>query len=108
MASIRERRMSSMGWTGTRSIDCPQEDGHVCRHWKAAPEGPLNELLPDHNYVENPHSNAHKNRLVHRHHEIDAEIGRAHVCTPVTKAHLVCRMPLANTTHNITTNVILR
>src|SRR3546814_8590120 len=22
------------------------------------------------------------------------EIGRAHVCTPVTKAHLVCRLPL--------------
>src|SRR3546814_1034296 len=74
MASIRERRMSSMGWTGTRSIDCPQEDGHVCRHWKAAPEGPLNELLPDHNYVENPHSNAPKNRLDHRHHAIDAAV----------------------------------
>src|SRR3546814_6188908 len=27
------------------------------------------------------------------------EIGRAHVCTPVTNAQLVCRLPLANTTH---------
>src|SRR3546814_4569231 len=26
------------------------------------------------------------------------EIGRAHVCTPVTNAHLVCRLPLENTT----------
>lgn len=34
----------------------------------------LNELLPDHNYVENPHSNAPKNRLDHRHHAIDAAV----------------------------------
>lgn len=34
----------------------------------------LNELLPDHNYVENPHSGAPKNRLDHRHHAIDAAI----------------------------------
>ena len=42
----------------------------------------LNSLLPDHNFVENEHSNAPKNRLDHRHHAIDAavvEIGRAHV-----------------------------
>lgn len=34
----------------------------------------LNELLPDHNFVENPHSNAPKNRLDHRHHAIDAAV----------------------------------
>ena len=34
----------------------------------------LNELLPDHNYVENPHSGAPKNRLDHRHHAIDAAV----------------------------------
>src|SRR3546814_4893817 len=27
-------------------------------------------------------------------HETNAQIGRAHVCTPVTNAHLVCRLPL--------------
>lgn len=32
----------------------------------------LNSLLPDHNIVENQHSNAPKNRLDHRHHAIDA------------------------------------
>ncbi|MBL0924485.1 MAG: type II CRISPR RNA-guided endonuclease Cas9 [Sphingomonadaceae bacterium] len=34
----------------------------------------LNDLLPDHNFVENPHSNAPKNRLDHRHHAIDAAV----------------------------------
>lgn len=34
----------------------------------------LNSLLPDHNYVENAHSNAPKNRLDHRHHAIDATV----------------------------------
>ncbi len=34
----------------------------------------LNSLLPDHNYVENAHSNAPKNRLDHRHHAIDAAV----------------------------------
>lgn len=34
----------------------------------------LNELLPDHNYVANEHSNAPKNRLDHRHHTIDAAV----------------------------------
>jgi CRISPR-associated endonuclease Csn1 len=34
----------------------------------------LNELLPDHNFVENEHSNAPKNRLDHRHHAIDAAV----------------------------------
>lgn len=34
----------------------------------------LNEILPDHNYVENPHSSAPKNRLDHRHHAIDAAV----------------------------------
>src|SRR3546814_4489989 len=29
----------------------------------------------------------------HRRRQFD-EIGRAHVCTPVTNAHLVCRLPL--------------
>lgn len=34
----------------------------------------LNSLLPDHNYVENAHSGALKNRLDHRHHAIDAAV----------------------------------
>jgi CRISPR-associated endonuclease Csn1 len=34
----------------------------------------LNSLLPDHNFVENQHSNAPKNRLDHRHHAIDAAV----------------------------------
>ncbi len=34
----------------------------------------LNDLLPDHNWVENEHSNAPKNRLDHRHHAIDAAV----------------------------------
>src|SRR3546814_4104296 len=34
----------------------------------------LNELLPDHNYVENQHSNAPKHRLDHRHHTIDDSV----------------------------------
>ncbi len=34
----------------------------------------LNSLLPDHNFVENAHSNAPKNRLDHRHHAIDAAV----------------------------------
>ena len=34
----------------------------------------LNDLLPDHNYVENRHSDAPKNRLDHRHHAIDAAV----------------------------------
>ncbi|MFN3585763.1 type II CRISPR RNA-guided endonuclease Cas9 [Phenylobacterium sp.] len=37
----------------------------------------LNSLLPDHNYVENPHSAAPKNRLDHRHHAIDAAVAAA-------------------------------
>jgi CRISPR-associated endonuclease Csn1 len=38
------------------------------RHWG------LNSLLPDHNFVENEHSGAPKNRLDHRHHAIDAAV----------------------------------
>jgi len=34
----------------------------------------LNSLLPDHNFVENEHSNAPKNRLDHRHHTIDGAV----------------------------------
>jgi CRISPR-associated endonuclease Csn1 len=34
----------------------------------------LNSLLPDHNFVENEHSAAPKNRLDHRHHAIDAAV----------------------------------
>jgi len=34
----------------------------------------LNDILWDHNLVENPHSNAPKNRLDHRHHAIDAAV----------------------------------
>src|SRR3546814_3757739 len=30
---------------------------------------------------------------------IELQIGRAHVCTPVTNAHLVCRLLLENKTH---------
>lgn len=46
----------------------------------------LNSLLPDHNYVENEHSNAPKNRLDHRHHAIDAAI------TAVTTRSLLQRI----------------
>lgn len=34
----------------------------------------LNDILADHNIVENKHSNAPKNRLDHRHHAIDAAV----------------------------------
>lgn len=34
----------------------------------------LNDLLPDHNFVDNRHSEAPKNRLDHRHHAIDAAV----------------------------------
>ncbi|MGE4430233.1 MAG: type II CRISPR RNA-guided endonuclease Cas9 [Sphingobium sp.] len=34
----------------------------------------LNSILPDHNWVENPNSNAPKNRLDHRHNAIDAAV----------------------------------
>src|SRR3546814_1501552 len=34
----------------------------------------LNEILPDHNYVEHPHSGPPKNRLDHRHHAIHAAV----------------------------------
>lgn len=34
----------------------------------------LNSILPDHNWVDNEHSNAPKNRLDHRHHAIDAAV----------------------------------
>lgn len=34
----------------------------------------LNSLLPDHNFIENGHSGAPKNRLDHRHHAIDAAV----------------------------------
>src|SRR5690606_28415569 len=34
----------------------------------------LDSLLPDHNFVENKHSNAPKNRLDHRHHAVDAVV----------------------------------
>ena len=43
----------------------------------------LNSLLPDHNFVENEHSDAPKNRLDHRHHAIDAAV------TAVTTRSLV-------------------
>lgn len=46
----------------------------------------LNSLLPDHNYVENEHSNAPKNRLDHRHHAIDAAV------TAVTTRSLLQRI----------------
>lgn len=38
------------------------------RHWG------LNDILPGHNFLPNPHSNAPKNRLDHRHHAIDAAV----------------------------------
>ncbi len=34
----------------------------------------LNNILPDHNWVDNEHSDAPKNRLDHRHHAIDAAV----------------------------------
>ncbi len=34
----------------------------------------LNAILPDHNWVDNEHSSAPKNRLDHRHHAIDAAV----------------------------------
>ena len=46
----------------------------------------LNSLLADHNYVENEHSNAPKNRLDHRHHAIDAAV------TAVTTRSLLQRI----------------
>lgn len=46
----------------------------------------LNSLLPDHNFVENEHSNAPKNRLDHRHHTIDAAVAA------VTSASLLQRI----------------
>src|SRR3546814_4577598 len=33
--------------------------------------------------------------------EVPGKIGRAHVCTPVTHAHLVCRLPLEKKTTKI-------
>lgn len=46
----------------------------------------LNDILDDHNYVENQHSNAPKNRLDHRHHAIDAAV------TAVTTRSLLQRI----------------
>lgn len=46
----------------------------------------LNSLLPDHNFVENEHSNAPKNRLDHRHHTIDGAVAA------VTDASLMQRI----------------
>ena len=46
----------------------------------------LNSILPDHNYVENRHSDAPKNRLDHRHHAIDAAV------TAVTTRSLLQRI----------------
>src|SRR3546814_10617549 len=36
------------------------------------------------------------------------EIGRAHVCTPVTNAHLVCRLLLEKTKNTITHDTTVR
>lgn len=49
----------------------------------------LNSLLPDHNFVENEHSDAPKNRLDHRHHAIDAAV------TAVTTRSLLQRIARA-------------
>jgi CRISPR-associated endonuclease Csn1 len=49
----------------------------------------LNSLLPDHNFVENAHSGAPKNRLDHRHHAIDAAV------TAVTKRSLLMQIARA-------------
>lgn len=46
----------------------------------------LNDILPDHNWVENEHSNAPKNRLDHRHHAIDAAV--VGVMTPALIAEI--------------------
>src|SRR3546814_10685194 len=37
-----------------------------------------------------------------RHHSSPPKIGRAHVCTPVTNAHIVCRLLLEKKKHYIT------
>lgn len=50
----------------------------------------LNSLLPDHNFVENAHSNAPKNRLDHRHHAIDGAVAA------VTDAALMQRIATAS------------
>lgn len=50
----------------------------------------LNSLLPDHNFVENQHSNAPKNRLDHRHHAIDGAVAA------VTSASLLQRIATAS------------
>ncbi len=50
----------------------------------------LNSLLPDHNIVENEHSNAPKNRLDHRHHAIDAAV------TAVTTRRLLMEIARAS------------
>src|SRR3546814_7567312 len=37
---------------------------------------------------------------------VNAKIGRAHVCTPVTNAHLVCRLLLEKTNHQPHTTIL--
>src|SRR3546814_10324649 len=37
--------------------------------------------------------------------DVDTEVGRAHVCTPVTNAHLVCRLLLGKNTNIISNDV---
>lgn len=45
----------------------------------------LNDILPDHNWVENEHSSAPKNRLDHRHHAIDAAVVGATTASMIQK-----------------------
>ncbi len=45
----------------------------------------LNDILADHNWVENEHSNAAKNRLDHRHHAIDAAVVAATTSSMIQK-----------------------
>src|SRR3546814_7960572 len=39
--------------------------------------------------------------LLQRWYDLSDQIGRAHVCTPVTNAHLVCRRLLENNQHTV-------
>src|SRR3546814_1056650 len=71
-----------------RNVDCVMYHGlgSICEHRNALFMGKPNNCLERCQYPENI-------RHVCDRHE-PREIGRAHVCTPVTNAHLVCRLLL--------------
>src|SRR3546814_10005074 len=69
------------------------DTGHSCRRWPAFAHWPVQQ---EHS-VSVSVSGARSRLLTARAEcsaELFAEIGRAHVCTPVTNAHLVCRLLL--------------